>query len=100
MHIWGPLAMAALAACTFAAGAIFLVLLIHHEHEIDRKLCQSAVNNRVAVRVTWLAAEHLVITPNTTVERQERLNAFFNAVLKPIPPLECINNNPVPRGSH
>lgn len=61
---------------------------------VDEKLCEGAVANREAIRGTWNAARELVLL---TADDPKRINEFFDGVLRPIPALECIDNQPVPK---
>lgn len=80
-----------LALCGFVVTLATGLLI---QERTDNKLCQSNVENRAAIRSTWLAAQQLILP---TSENPEAIRAFFGSVLKPIPPLRCVDNQPVPK---
>lgn len=95
IRTYGPYVAAiavVLAACGFVAtlGAGLLI-----QERTDSKLCESNVENRAAIRSTWLAAQQLILPAS---DNPEAIRMFFDSVLEPIPPLECVGNKPVPVG--
>lgn len=88
------------AASVFVALVMFTLALVYTFHQqsvVDRKLCNGTVANRAAVRDTWVAAKRLVLAGQTDPEIRKHTAAFFDAVLRPIPPLVCVDNQPVPK---
>lgn len=86
-----------------AAGCVMLSLLVlgwtsvndnHHQQQVDRELCEGTVANRDAIRAAFTNAR-LVSLDHT--EDPEAVNNIFAAILQPIPPLECVDNKPVPK---
>lgn len=88
-----------------AAAAIFALIAlmggvgyaVYDQRETNLSLCQQTVENRKAIRVTWATARDFLVTGTTDPEARARTQALFNAVLRPIPPLECVNSQPVPK---
>lgn len=82
-----------------AFGVLFLFLAIaytfHHQEAVDRRVCVSIVENRQADRAQWLAVQVELLRNGMP---DEAVRALINAALRPIPPLECRNNKPVPKG--
>lgn len=87
----------------FAATAALLGMLLfvlagiytfRQQNHVDAALCQSDVRGRAALRGSWEAARILLVP---TADNPAALNAFFDGILKPIPPLECVDNQPVPK---
>jgi hypothetical protein len=70
------------------------VYVVRQSSEVDRRLCQQTVQNRDAVRATWNAARMIFLARS---ENDEEINSLFDEVLAPIPPLECVDNKPVPK---
>lgn len=88
-----------------AVGALLGILLFGfaiayvfaRQQWVDRRLCAQTVENRAAIRATWSSARVLVLRSQTDPQLVERTNQFFDSVLRPIPPLECRDNRPLPR---
>lgn len=94
-----------------ATGAAILLFALaglytyRQQNYVDEKLCRSAVENRMATRGSWLALQTLALqnireSSDSEAEKQEaveRTHAFVQAVLRPIPALECVDNQPVPK---
>jgi len=92
----GPWAASLALVVSFLVFALAGVYTIRQQDHVNQKLCQSTVTNRAAVRSTWLAAEELVAS-RTDQAQKDATRAFFQAVLRPIPPLRCVDNKPVPK---
>lgn len=90
-----------LAFILFLGGGIYSV---HHQRGVDQKLCEITVENRDSTRSSWNAVRAVLLRNIEQSEDSEaekakdriRTNAFVDEVLRPIPPLECVNNQPVP----
>ncbi len=88
------------AAAAFILG-IFLMAsagayTIRQQNHINHKLCQQTIDNRDGIRSTWLAAGTLVLR-TVPREQREQTRAFFREILRPIPPLQCVDNKPIPK---
>lgn len=70
---------------------------IRQQDHVNRRLCIQTVENRDAIRSTWNAARDFILIGQSDQEVRERTNAFFSAVLEPIPELKCVGNRPVPK---
>lgn len=61
----------------------------------EQRDCERAVSNRDDGRAMWL---YLIgeAKPDQTPEEQERFDAFVAELNKRLPPLKCVDGNPVP----
>lgn len=91
---YGPWLATAAVALSFILFALAGLYTVVQQNYVDERLCESAVENREAVRSTWNAARELILP---TAQDKEAINKFFDGVLRPIPALECVNNQPVPK---
>lgn len=89
----------AAAACIISLAAISggMGYAIYDQRETNSVLCKQTVENRQAIRDTWNAARELILQGQSEGMSRANTNAFFDAVLRPIPPLECVGNQPVPK---
>lgn len=101
MKIWlnhyGPLFAAAsvfLGMSLFAAAGLYT---FRQQNHVDEELCIANVENRAGIRATWLAARRLVVRNLSDEEQIARTNLFFAEILRPIPSLVCVDNEPVPK---
>lgn len=91
-----------LAFVLFLGGGIYSV---HHQRSVDQELCEITVENRDSTRSSWMAVRDVLLrtieeSDDSEAEKAQdriRTNAFVDEVLRPIPPLECVNNQPVPK---
>lgn len=90
----GPYLATAAVLIAMVGFVVTLGVGLFLQERTDERLCRVNVANREAIRSTWLAARELILP---TADDPEALNAFFTGVLKPIPPLECVDNQPVPK---
>lgn len=85
----------------FLGGGIYSV---HHQRGVDQKLCKVTTENRDSTRASWEAVRGALLrsveeSDDSEAEKARvriRYNAFIDEVLRPIPPLKCVNNQPVP----
>lgn len=90
---WGAALSVGFAIFLFGLSIVYT---FNHQNHTNARICQSAVDNREGLRDTWNAARTLLLATQTPAQR-ERTDEFFDGVLRPIPPLECVNNRPVPK---
>ena len=97
-----------MAAAVFAAAFIAIIALalfnVSHSRSVDRKLCEITVENRASTRAAFEAVREAFLNnipenepPAERAESEARIDAFIDRVLRPIPSLECIDNQPVPK---
>lgn len=67
---------------------------IYHQRATDSALCRSNVQNRMALRLVFEQARTVF---KETSENPKQVDIFFDRILQPIPPLECVGNQPVPK---
>jgi hypothetical protein len=91
VRIWG---IAALAAVSFVALTVAALYRTDLSSRVDRELCKQTIENRDAIRATWNTAREVFIARGAS---EEQINALFDEVLRPIPPLTCVDNKPVPK---
>jgi len=93
----GPWALAG----AYVVGVILLlgamVYTFAQQEHVNQELCASTVANREADRVQWITLGRLIEPTIDTEEGRERMRALIAGVLRPIPPLECIDDKPIPR---
>jgi hypothetical protein len=89
---------AAVFACSLALFALAAIYTLRQQENINVRLCEGTVENREAVRETWNAARVLILRRQTDGKERTLTNEFFDGVLRPIPPLECVDNKPIPKG--
>lgn len=94
---WGPYVAALVATMGFMLFALAGLYTFRQQQHVNAQLCQQTVDNRAATRETWNAAR-LLVNKGRDQESQKRTNDFFDAVLRAIPPLKCIDNKPVEEG--
>lgn len=92
-----PLVVAAAAIVSLIALTGGVTYAIFDQRDTDRALCEQTVENRQAIRSTWNAARDFINSSQPDEEVRTQTNLFFDAVLRPIPPLECVGNQPVPK---
>lgn len=102
-RIWNhPRALAVLLSVLVVLGFAAATFALYHSFDVqrstDRKLCQAAVDNRDAVRITWDSARDIILAGQTDPGTINRTNDFFNGVLKLVPPLKCASNEAVESG--
>lgn len=97
-----------LASTAFVIGFLLIILAglysVRQDREVDAKLCESTIQNRASTRAAFEAVREAFLNnipenepPAERAESEARINAFIDRVLRPIPPLECVNNQPVPK---
>jgi len=91
----GPWIAVAALVISFIVFGLAGIYTVRQQDHVNLKLCEATVTNRMAVRSTWNAARLFI--NQSQPENKEQTNKFFDAVLKPIPPLKCVDNRPVPR---
>jgi hypothetical protein len=89
--VWG---VTALVAFSFLALSVAALYRLDLSNRVDRELCEQTVENREAIRATWNTARGIFLARS---ENDTEINALFDQVLEPIPPLECVDNKPVPK---
>lgn len=94
---FGPFAAATSLAISFIVFGLAGLYSVRQQHKVNEKICQSSAENRRAIRSTWLAAERFIIQGQPTEEARERTRLFFREVLNEIPPLQCVDSEPVSR---
>lgn len=92
----GPLlaSLAVFVSLVLVVGA-FVVWGVQQKH-VDEAICESIVSNRDATRGIWEGAKALSIAGASSREQRAEISAFFDTLLEPYPPLECVDNSPVP----
>ena len=100
----GPFVAAAVFAAAFIAIIVLALLNVSHSRSVDRKLCGISIENRMSTRAAFEAVRDAFLNnipenepPAERAESEARINAFIDRVLRPIPPLECVDNQPVPK---
>ena len=101
---WGPVLASIVFAAAFLGATVVLVVFIHDQQNVDEKLCQVTVTNRASTRSAFESVRTAFLNnipenepPAERAESEARINAFIDRVLRPIPPLECVNNQPIPK---
>lgn len=94
-HRFGPFFASFVLALSFIFFALAGIYTVRQQHHVDDRICDSAVENRAGLRRTWMAAERFIIQGQTTEEAQQRTRVFFESVLNEIPPLMCVDREPV-----
>lgn len=93
-----PLIAAAAAIVALIALTGGVSYAVFDQRETDRALCGQTVENRKAIRATWNAARRFINKSQPDPALRKQNNLFFDAVLHPIPLLECVDNQPVRKG--
>lgn len=94
---FGPWMAAISVAMAFVIFALAGLYSFQQQNHVSARLCEANVINRRAIRVTWKAAEEFILIGESDPEARRAAREFFAAVLRPIPPLECVDNQPVPK---
>lgn len=85
-------ALLVLAAMLLLVGSA--VYNIDQQRSVDRKICESTVDNRDALRTVFETSRDIFKEDS---ENPALVDAIFERILAPIPPLACVGNQPVPK---
>ena len=98
---WGAAAIFFFGILLFAGGSLYV---FERQNNINDRICQVTVDNRASTRAAFDAVRQAFVlsipvneSPQERAERIARIDAFVDAILRPIPALECVNNQPVPK---
>jgi hypothetical protein len=83
-----------LAMCAFLLGGVYRVEMLGAR--TDRALCEAVVNTRAATRGIWEGARSLALMQARNQTNRDAIRAFFDEILAPYPPLQCVDRKPVP----
>lgn len=81
----------------FMLFALAGVYTVRQQEHVNKRLCQGTVQNRQAVRTTWMAAHKLLLEAQDTEEGRQAIDRLFDGILEVIPPLRCVDSNPIPK---
>lgn len=83
------------------ASVVALILLLlaglytfRQQSIVNQRLCEINVENRAALRATWEAVR---VQFKETSDNPEAVDRFVDAILRPIPELQCVDNRPLPK---
>ena len=91
---YGPYAAALLVLVSMLLLVGSAAYSINQQRTLDRKLCEATVRHREGMRAVFDEASNIFEAQSENPQEVERL---FERILRPIPPLECRGNQPVPK---
>lgn len=104
VHQAGPYFAAIAALAGVILFALSGVYTLRQQNHVDERLCDITIENRDSLRAAFEGVREAFLNNipknEPAAERAEteaRINAFIDRVLQPIPPLECVDNQPVPK---
>ena len=80
------------------------VYTFRQQDHVDERLCEITLENRDSLRAAFEGVRTAFLnnipeneSPTERAESEARVNAFIDRILQPIPPLACVDNQPVPK---
>lgn len=91
---YGPYVAALLVLLAMILLVGSAVYNINQQRALDERLCEHAVQTRMSLRVTFETSRDIF---KSRSDNPAAIDALFKGILRPIPPLECRDNQPVPK---
>ena len=91
---WGPWIAALAVTSAFLLFGLAGLYTFNQQNHVNARLCEGTVTNREALRAAFFSAQTAILQDT---DNPALINRVFQAILQPIPPLECVNSKPVPK---
>lgn len=92
----GPFLAALAALLGILLFGLAVVYSLQRQGAVDEELCLQTAANRAATRGIWEGARRLTLKDVTDPVQRAELEAFFDELLEPFPPIVCRDSEPVP----